>query len=76
MNFFWSGFYKEAGMIGAARGMFSKGRSVAPPIPGPKIHMGSASALPGQGAMVMGKSGIKAAPQSIKGRGVGGMAVP
>lgn len=76
MTNFWLSFEKRANLVSAARGFASKGRHVAPPIPGPKIHMGSASALPGQGAMVMGKSGIKSAPQSIKGRGVGGMAVP
>jgi hypothetical protein len=73
---FLRGFSKRATLISSARGFASKGRHITPPIPGPKIHMGSASALPGQGAMVMGKSGIKSAPQSIKGRGVGGMAVP
>jgi len=61
---------------GAQAHMGKKANVVPPPIPGPKVQIGNPAHLPGQGAMVMGERGLKQAPQSIKGKGVGSMAIP
>jgi len=73
---FWEGFYKRANTVATPKGLFSRGRHTPPPIPGPKVQAGNPAHVPGQGAMVMGEKGLKQAPQSIKGKGVGSMAIP
>lgn len=67
-------FHKLA--FNVLKGIASKGRHSPPPIPGPRMMHGTSSAIPGQGAMVMGQQGLKKAPQSIKSQGAGSMPVP
>jgi len=73
---FWEGFYKRASTVSAARGTFSRGRHVPPPLPGPHPIASSPRTLPSDNAMVLGDKGLKKAPQAIKGKGVGSMAIP
>ena len=72
MGGFWNEFYKRASSIG----MFSRGRHVPPPLPGPHPIASSPRTLPSDNAMVLGDKGLKKAPQAIKGKGVGSMAIP